>query len=738
MRPPVPFLLLLCPSALSAQEWVAVHPPALSGHSACFDWRTGDLAVFGGVSYAYNARVFDDLWRFDGQRWHTTPQDGPRPPGRMGASLVCDSLRGRLVLFGGTNETVNLDDTWEYDGSGWTRLDIDGPSPRTSAPAVFDLGRGRVVLVGGFASSRWATDAWEFDGAAWSEIGPVVIPSLALAPPSLVYDLVRGRTVAITRSLASSTAAETWEYDGVAWTQRVTPTAVPVRVGGGAIWYDAAAVRTKVLTALPDPTRPLEVWSYDGADWRVAAQPSDRAGLGGHPVHDPLRDMHYRIDTNEVRTLDSVDWSPTVLARTPAGSTRTPMIYDGARDRIVMLQESTAAVSTWEHDGERWHLAATAGPRGTSAFVYAPWLRRGVLFRSDLQSPALVGETWSWDGAEWARIPTAAAPRTRQHTAMAADTRRRRIVLFGGSDRGDTWEFDGATWRPGPPPSASTPPARSLHAMVYDPTRDRVVLHGGKAPDGQLPFLYGDTWAYRDGVWTQLPPQQQPVPVRAGHSMVFDPVRDRVVLFGGWHSSSTPYGYRETWVLRDDTWSRLLRTAEVLPADTHGQRTHGLVFDPRRGEPVLLGYALTGLRDDAPVASPLGTGCGTAAHAPPRLAALAGLEPALGGAVVLELTDLPGSPGAALLAIGDGIGRWGAAALPLDLDLPGATGCQLWIAPLLTQGLPHPGSAASLVLQVPADPQLAGRVFGAQALVFDAATAGGVAGLTNAVVLRPN
>jgi hypothetical protein len=87
---------------------------------------------------------------------------------------------------------------------------------------------------------------------------------------------------------------------------------------------------------------------------------------------------------------------------------------------------------------------------------------------------------------------------------MVYDTSRARIVLFGGiSSRSeavpggylireirlrDTWEWDGTQWQE---VATAGPEARYRHAMAYDTARMRVVLFGGI---GAEPF--SDTWEY--------------------------------------------------------------------------------------------------------------------------------------------------------------------------------------------------------------------------------------------------
>jgi hypothetical protein len=59
------------------------------------------------------------------------------------------------------------------------------------------------------------------------------------------------------------------------------------------------------------------------------------------------------------------------------------------------------------------------------------------------------GQTWEWDGSSWSRVNTPNSPGTRTEIAVAFDSLRDRVVLFGGMSGGavlhDTWEYDGTT-----------------------------------------------------------------------------------------------------------------------------------------------------------------------------------------------------------------------------------------------------------------------------------------------------
>ncbi|HXV63508.1 MAG TPA: kelch repeat-containing protein, partial [Vicinamibacteria bacterium] len=94
------------------------------------------------------------------------------------------------------------------------------------------------------------------------------------------------------------------------------------------------------------------------------------------------------------------------------------------------------------------------------------------------------GDTWGWNGKSWQLLATA-GPSPRRWPAVAYDSRRKIVVLFGGRDGvgrsgaslADTWLWNGAEWREsdatGPRPSG-----RDHHRAVYDRRRDRVVLFG--------------------------------------------------------------------------------------------------------------------------------------------------------------------------------------------------------------------------------------------------------------------
>ncbi len=163
-------------------------------------------------------------------------------------------------------------------------------------------------------------------------------------------------------------------------------------------------------------------------------------------------------------------------------------------------------------------------------------------------------------------------PISRLEAPIAYDSVNQRLVVFGGYDhnRGnynEVWEYTPASerWRNVTPATGSQPAPRSGSTIAYDPTRQRIVLFGGFLGFDVASGWLGDTWEWDTNArtWTQhasggTPGVNKPEP-RQGVQMVYDPGRDRMVLFGGVDANKF---YKDTWLydLSTHTWSLLPTT----------------------------------------------------------------------------------------------------------------------------------------------------------------------------------
>lgn len=207
----------------------------------------------------------------------------------------------------------------------------------------------------------------------------------------------------------------------------------------------------------------------------------------------------------------------------------------------------------------------------------------------------LDGGTFSYDAEadEWERMEPGQAPSPRCGQTMAYDTKSDRMVLFGGfgctkvSDPmlDDTWTYDlnSDSWQQMDP--ETSPPARIFHSTAYDPIADRVVVFGGRVEDDRV-------WTYdvNTDTWEPQEAADGPTGIRAYHTMGYDPVGQRVLVFGGLDLTSplSTAGemLNELWAYDVDEgqWTRV--TAENPPA---GRSHHAMVFSPAVERHVVFG-----------------------------------------------------------------------------------------------------------------------------------------------------
>ena len=235
-------------NAWNGTDWVALSPAtdpgALSSAAAAFDVAHGQGVVFGGINGSYT--TVNDTWLWDGSTWaHASPAHSPTA--RSGAVMAWDGHQ--IVLFGGTaNGTDEFNETWTWNGSDWTQITsaVSGtpPTGRQNAAMAFDSAHGKVVLFGGLNNTLEADlhDTWLWDGAAltWTQASPATNPA-ARYGHGMAYDSLRGQTIVFGGiSYETSTYfADTWAWNGSAWTQ-LNPPHNPGARSAAAMVFDVA------------------------------------------------------------------------------------------------------------------------------------------------------------------------------------------------------------------------------------------------------------------------------------------------------------------------------------------------------------------------------------------------------------------------------------------------------------------------------------------------------------------
>jgi hypothetical protein len=138
----------------------------------------------------------------------------------------------------------------------------------------------------------------------------------------------------------------------------------------------------------------------------------------------------------------------------------------------------------WNGSGE-WQSILAFGPLGAigHAMAYDQSRGRTVCFGglsfSEVTGVEYYNDTNEWDGHLWYHTQTATGPSKRIGAAMAYDSARARVMLYGGTSEhnetlGDLWEWDGTSWTDRT--SSSGPTAVGNAVLAYDSDRATLIL----------------------------------------------------------------------------------------------------------------------------------------------------------------------------------------------------------------------------------------------------------------------
>lgn len=331
-----------------------------------------------------------------------------------------------------------------------------------------------------------------------------------------------------------------------------------------------------------------DTWGLDAGGWSTLMTDAPQRRRGAAMTYDPDRHravMFGGLGTQSLLLDDTWEWSGAVwIRRTPAmaapARTRAALAWDGTRTILFGgSQAGDLLADTWAWDGTTWtRLSPAHAPpaRHGHAMVFDPKYSRVVLVGGF--DPTATNDTWIFDGADWQKLASAASPPNLQWAALAYDTRRGVVVLSGveaGTSSNVLWELDGQTWTDRNPDV--TPSISGGAVLAYDRELERVVQYGGTPIAGGAPR--GDIWEWDGDMWMLRPRAELPV-ARQLCSLASDPLRGRVVLFGG-QGSTIPLG--DTWEWDGTRWRESAAQSPPLRVGS------AMAFDGR--EVVLFGGA---------------------------------------------------------------------------------------------------------------------------------------------------
>jgi hypothetical protein len=136
-----------------------------------YDAASRNLVLYGGHTID-GPFALPDTWMWDGIRWRlAAAQSAPGP--RVNVSAAYHQKLGRLVQIGGGDDAKMYGDLWAWDGTAWTRVPGDGIAPRQGVGLAYDGNRDRLVLTGGLDQPGTAArlqDVWEWDSTRWVRV----------------------------------------------------------------------------------------------------------------------------------------------------------------------------------------------------------------------------------------------------------------------------------------------------------------------------------------------------------------------------------------------------------------------------------------------------------------------------------------------------------------------------------------------------------------------------------------
>ncbi|MFT3840914.1 MAG: kelch repeat-containing protein [Myxococcaceae bacterium] len=297
-----------------------------------------------------------------------TELDTSGVPGRWGHIAPVDTLRNRMLVFGGDSPAGQHNDLCAFDlaTDKWSQVEQHGtPGPRTDLAGFYDAPRDRLVIIGGrigFASSTDEVWALDFASATWKQL-----PSIGVARHDIpvatdgVHAWVFGGAGVLFQSLD-----DLWELDLATdtWKQLTEDGDKPAARTSGAFVY------------------------FQGALWLS----------GGHDVSRVTRDS-WRYD------LGTATWSKLDVEGGSAAGAHFGIAFDERCGEVVLSggdnldNADTAFTDALELQQKKFHRVKTSNlppPRDHASLAVDPVKQRLILYGGGQLGDGLAIHTDAW------------------------------------------------------------------------------------------------------------------------------------------------------------------------------------------------------------------------------------------------------------------------------------------------------------------------------------------------------
>jgi|GEM_PF-2133734 len=528
----------------TASKWVLAglneHPESSYRTVMCYDSKRGRVVLFGGVENYFSNQTWE--W-YDG-KWNLALVDDPEGDGEpepiSNGQMAYDSKRGVCVFYGGLDSGGTImDQTWEWNGRSWERIFTSDPEGDGDPIGIyggglaFDSYRNVIVLAGG-ASEASSWHVYEYNGESWKNMPSILATSPKGIGGKMVYD--KSRRVMV---FAGGTHQddETFEYAGQT--------------------FSAVCGGTTSCTGLPENDDGM--MAYD-ANRKVVVY------FGGN---------NGSVNTNTLREWNGTSWvTKSPSGDKPAVREEGSMVYHEGRKTVILYGGRDGSIKyhdTWEWDGTVWKRLS---PMNETAWEY-PLVKTDyaaaydesrnvlILHGGMTSSSTVSNETWEWNGYSWKKLDPPTKPYRHGHT-LVYDSFYHKLLMFGGMDdsipsqyRNEVYEWSGTNWVLRTPLGGSIPNGRMYHSAIYDSVRNKMVIFGGQET-GAIKVRRLHEWDNATRIWSYRINSGPEPRIHAG--LVYDPVKQRSILFGGTDYSSNSTGFGDTWEYSGsaNSWTKVI------------------------------------------------------------------------------------------------------------------------------------------------------------------------------------
>jgi hypothetical protein len=450
------------------------------------------------------------------------------------------------------------------------------PSARSEARMVYSPALHRTVLYGGSSPVDRGTklayelsDTWERTITQWVQRFPAHNPG-PRAAQVMVYDPTQSRILLFGGRTGTSFFNDLWSYQNDDWTKINTATTPGARfLAGGA--FDTVRNRLVVFGGYqytPDPksSTPLstpiyDTWEFDGTNWRQTNTNGPQV-LKPILVYDAARDNIIMLGINDkseslMYQYDAAagSWKQLTPATLPACLNEGMAVYNDATQKVFytggVCATSSATEDNLEWDGTTWtkvDVILSAGRLFGSAIAYDTDRQQVVLFGganvlNTIRSATLLFSSGNWIDVSFTNLD----PQPRSLMAFVTDPVNNTIWMFGGVNDEqnflDFWKFQNGHWEEianGDEPVSCTYPL-----AAYDTDRQKIVM---VCEDSS-------TWEHDGTGWKQATLKAAPTSRRFA-SLAYDPTLKKTILFGGYDTTTATY-LDQTWTWDGSTWTRV-------------------------------------------------------------------------------------------------------------------------------------------------------------------------------------